>query len=440
MNITKENIDELNAVVKVEIEKSDYVDKVDKILKDYRKSANIPGFRKGFVPMSLVKKQYGKAVTIDEVNKLLQDSLGKYLVEEKLDVLGNPLPKPQDDLDWDAEQFSFEFELGLAPEFEVNLKPKKAITHYNITADKKMVDKQVENLQKQYGKLISQEEATKTSEVTGKFFNEEEGIDNSTTFVVKELKGKANEKLLIGSKVDDVITFKTKKLFGESNDLVQHLKITKDKAKDLDVEVQFTVSEINERELADLDQEFFDKLFGKDVVKTVTELKEKIKTDSEKQFEQQSDQKLLNDVTESLIENTKFDLPAEFLQKWMQTSGENPLSEEDAKAEYEKSEKAIRYQLIESKLIAKFDLKVKFEELKAFSNDMIKMQMAQFGQMNPTEKELDDISARILSNQEEVKRISDQLMSKKMLDLFKKEVKLKEKKITFDDFVKEFYS
>ena len=156
MNITRENIDQLNAVVKVDIAKEDYSDKVEKILTDYRKSANIPGFRKGHVPMSLVKKQYGKAVLVDEVNKLLQDAIGKYLVEEKLDVLGNPLPKPQDNLDWDSDAFSFEFELGLAPEFDVKLKGKKAITRYNIVADDKMIDNQVDHIRKQYGKLISE--------------------------------------------------------------------------------------------------------------------------------------------------------------------------------------------------------------------------------------------------------------------------------------------
>ena len=153
MNITRQNIDELNAVVKVDIAKEDYSDKVEKILVDYRKSANIPGFRKGHVPMSLVKKQYGKAVLVDEVNKLLQDAIGKYLVEEKLDVLGNPLPKPQDDLDWDSDAFSFEFELGLAPEFDVKLKSKKAIIQYSIVADDKMINNQVEHIQKQYGKF-----------------------------------------------------------------------------------------------------------------------------------------------------------------------------------------------------------------------------------------------------------------------------------------------
>lgn len=440
MNITRENIDALNAVVKVDIAKEDYSDKVEKILTDYRKSANIPGFRKGHVPMVMVKKQYGKAVLVDEVNKLLQDALGKYLVEEKLDVLGNPLPKPQDDLDWDADAFSFEFELGLAPEFDVNLKSKKPIMHYNIVADDKMINNQVEHIQKQYGKLVSQNEVTKDSEITGKFTNAEKGIENVATITLDKLKGKTNPKKLIGAKVGDVITLKTKGLFNDDHDLMTFLKVSHDDAHGLDVEVDFEISEINERELADLDQELFDKLFGPKVVTSVTELKEKIKTDSEKQFAQQGDQKLLNDVTEYLVDNTKFDLPAEFLQKWMQTAGEEPMTEEQAKEEYEKSEKSMRYQLIEGKLIAEHNLQVQFEELKAYAMEMIKGQMAQFGQMNPSEKELEDIAARIMSNQEEVKRLSEQLMSQKLLNLYKTEANLKTKEITYDDFVKEFYS
>lgn len=440
MNITRENIDALNAVVKVDIAKEDYSDKVEKILSDYRKSANIPGFRKGHVPMGMVKKQYGKAVLVDEVNKLLQDALGKYLVEEKLDVLGNPLPKAQDDLDWDAEAFTFEFELGLAPEFEVELKSKKPITHYNIVADDKMINNQIEHIQKQYGKIVSQSEVTENSEITGTFTIEDKDINNSAMLTLDKLKGKTNPKKFIGAKVGDVITLNTKGLFNDDHDLMTYLKVSHDDAHGLDTEVNFEITEINERELADLDQELFDKLFGKGVVTSVNELKEKIKEDSEKQFAQQGDQKLLNDVTENLIENTKFDLPASFLQKWMQTAGEEEMTEEQAKEEYEKSEKSMRYQLIEGKLIQDHNLQVQFEELKAYAMEMIKGQMAQFGQMNPTEKELEDIAARILGNQDEVKRISEQLMSQKLLKLYKTEANIKTKDITYDDFVKEFYS
>ncbi len=439
MNITRENIDELNAVVKVDIAKEDYSDKVEKILTDYRKSANIPGFRKGHVPMGLVKKQYGKAVLVDEVNKLLQDALNKYLTEEKLDVLGQPLPKPQDHIDWNSDKFSFEFELGLAPEFDIKLKGKKAITHYNIVADDKMIDEQVERIQKQYGKIISQDTVEKDSEITGTFKNEEKEIDNTVTLTLDKFKGKATEKKFVGAKVGDVITLKTKGLYDDDHELMHALKLGHDKVHGLNIDVTFTITEINQRELADLDQELFDKLFGPKAVTSVTEMKNKIKEDSEKQFKQQADQKLLNDVTEYLVDSTKFDLPAEFLQKWMQTAGEQPLDESQAKEEYEKSEKSLRYQLIEGKLITDNDIQVTIEDIKDHAKNMIKMQMAQFGQMNPSEKELEDIAARVLSNQEEARRISEQIISQRLLDVYKEKANLKVKELSYDKFVKEVY-
>ena len=439
MNITRENKDTLNAVVTIDIEKKDYAEKVDKILLDYRKSANIPGFRKGQVPMGLVKKQYGKAVTIDEVNKLLQESLGKYLSDEKLDVLGSPLPMAQDSIDWDMDPISFAFEIGLSPKFEIKLKGRRALTHYNIVADDKLIQEQITNIQKQYGQLISKNVASDGDELTGVFFNDQADIDSTTTLSLDKIKGRSNLKKFIAAKIGDVITLKTKGLFKDEKDAETYFKIDAAAAKGLNTQVTFTISEIKSRGLADLDQELFDKLFGKDKVKSVTELKDKLNADAEKQFVQQSDQKLLNDVTEYLVDNTKFKLPAEFLQKWLQTAGEEPMDESQAKEEYEKSEKSMRYQLIESKLIVDNKLQVNFEDLKAFAGQMIKGQMAQFGQLNPSLKEVEDIVARVLSNKDEVKRMSEQLTSQKLLAFYKENAKLKVKKLSYDAFVKEVY-
>jgi len=440
MNITKKDIDSLNAVVTVEISKEDYSDKVNSVLDNYRKNANIPGFRKGHVPMGMVKKQYGTAVLVEEVNKLLQENLHKYLTEEKLDVLGNPLPKNETEIDWKSENFSFEFELGLAPEFTVDVKGKKAITHYNIVADDKMLDNQVTTIRKQYGKLISKDVVAANDEVTGTFTATEKEINNKTTLELDLVKGKKQLKALTGAKVGDVITLATKGLFADDHDNQRMLGVSHEDAHGLDIDVTFTVEEINTRELADMNQELFDKLFGEGVVTSEEELKQKIKEDAEGQFVQQSDQKLLNDVVENLIENTKFDLPDAFLQRWIQVAGENPLTEEQAKEEYERTEKGLRYQLIEGKLRAEHNLQVSFDELKDYSKGMIKAQMAQFGQMNPTDEEVEGIVARIMGNQDEVKRLSEQLNTNKMLQFFKENAKLKTKEISYEKFIKEAYS
>lgn len=439
MNITKEQIDPLNAVLKVELSREDYQEKVDTILKDYRKNANIPGFRKGQVPMGLIKKQYGKSVLVDEVNKLLQDNLNNYLTEEKLDVLGNPLPKQQDNFNWDAEELAFEFELGLAPDFEVSLTPKKGIPHFKIVADKKMIDEQVDRIRKQYGKLVGQSEVGAENEVTGTFVNEDAEINHKTTLELSKLKSKKALNALKGKKAGDTVSLKTKGLFKEDYLLPGMLGIPREKAEGLDIEVDFTIEEINLREPAELTQELYDKLFGPDAVHSEKEMREKIKADSEGQFQQQSDQKLINDVTEKLIETTKFDLPTEFLKKWMQNTGEKVLSEEEATDEFERSEKGLRYQLIEGKLIKEHGLELQFEELRDFAKGFIRSQMAQYGQSEPKEEDLDAIAARVLSNQDEVKRLSEQLMSQKLLDLYKEKANLKTREVTYDDFVKEVY-
>jgi len=439
MNITKENLDALNAVIKIDIAEKDYKEKVDKILADYRKNANIPGFRKGQVPMGMIKKQYGQAVMVDEINKLLQEALNKYLIDEKLDILGNPLPKPSPDFSWDKADFTFEFELGLAPEFEVNLQPKKAIECYKIVTDKKMLDKEVTNLRERYGKIKTTKKVTKDSNLTGTFKNEEKKIDKKATFKFEKIAGKKQQKELLDAKIGDVVTLKTKGLFEDDHFMQNILGVSHDDAHGLDIDVTFTIEEITKTELAELNQEFFDKLFGKDVVKTEKELVAKLKEDIEKQFEQQSDQQLLNAVTESLIENTKFDLPAEFLQKWLSATGENPITPEQAKEQYEQSEKGLRYQLIEGKIATSNNLQVSYEELVDYTKGYIKQQMAQYGNTSPEEKELNDIANRVLENKDEAKKLQDQLVSQKLLKFYKENVKLKTKEVTYDKFVKEVY-
>ena len=439
MDITRENTDALNAVVKVDIIADDYQPKVDKILVDYRKKADIPGFRKGHVPMGMIKKQYEKSVMIDEVNKLLQDSLNKYLTEEKIEILGNPIPKSQENFTWDTKNFSFEFELGLVPQFEVNLTSKKKITQYVINADDSLIDKEVENLQSRYGKMSAVDIINENTNVTGTFVNEEKEIENKSTINLSDIKGKTNLKKFVGSKVGDVIELKTKSLFSDDSKLMGALGLSNEEIEGLNIKVLFTIEETTEIELADLDQELFDKLFTDGSVKSVTELRNKIKEDAEKQFLQQADQQLLNSVTEFLIDNTSFDLPSEFLQKWLATAGEKQLTSEEAAEEYNKSEKGLRYQLIQEKILKENDIKLDYEELKEYAKGFIRTQMAQFGNMNPEDAELDDIANRILGNQEEAKKLQDQLMSQKLMTFYKEKMTFKTKKVTYEGLIKEVY-
>jgi trigger factor len=439
MNITRTNVDALNAVLTVPVTKDDYADKVQKVLADYRKNAAIPGFRKGTVPMSLIQKQYGKAVLLEEVNKILQEKLNSYLVEEKLDILGNPLPKVTQDFDWETENYNFDFELGLAPEFTVDLSAKNTITSYTIIADDKMLNDQVERIQKQYGKLISKETVEEGDDLNVTFINEANGINNTTSISLDVFKDKKAAKKFIGKKVGDVVSIGTKGLFDDDHKLMDYMKVDHDLVHGLDVDVDVKIEGITTSEKAELNQELFDKLFGEGIVTSVEEVKVKIKEDAEKQFVQQADQKFLNDVTEFLLESTKFDLPSEFLIKWLQNSGEQPLSEAQAREEFAKSEKGLRYQLIEGKIMTENQLQITFEDLKAFTSELIKKQMAQFGQMNPTQEDIDGIVARVLSNQDEARRLSEQVMSEKMLQLFKEKVKTKSKEVSYEQFVKEMY-
>ena len=439
MKVSRKDIDKLNSVLKIEIDKKDYGSNVDKVLVDYKKKANIPGFRKGHTPIGLIKKQYGLSIKVDEVNKLMQKGLNDFLTKEKLAILGNPIPKDNKELDWSLDEMFFEFEIGLSPEFEVSLKNKKAIESFEIEADSKMINSQIENIQNQYGKLVSKTKVEDGFELNGSFTNKELDVDNTSTFQLKNIKGKSNQQSIKNMKIGDIVSLKTKGLFVKDADLDFHLKL-KDENKDVISQIDFNLKEINEKIPADLDQELFDKLFGKDTVKSVTELKKKLKGDAEKNFVNQSDQKLLNDVTEYLVENTKFNLPDIFLKKWMQTAGENKLTIEEAEAEYEKSEKGLRYQLIESKIIEKNEIKIDADQIKNFSKELIKTQMLQYGQANPPEKELESISQRILSNKDEVKRISDQLLSQKLITLFKSELKFKVNKVSYEKFIEMAYS
>ncbi|CAM3974069.1 trigger factor [Flavobacterium weaverense] len=439
MDIKRVAIDAVNETIVMTVVHMDYKGQVAKRINEKMPLATVKGFRKGAVPKDLVEKQYGKSIKQEEVQKVVDLALERFVQSERLNLLGTPLPKVNENFSWDAEELVFEYEIGLVPDFTLDLEGKNDVVKYIVTADDKLIDGQVARIQKQFGTAIPQEAVVADSDITGTFVNEEAGINNATTISLDLFKDKATADKFIGKKVGDVVTVNTSGLFEDAHQLMDVMKIGHDDVHTIAVDVDFTIEAINGAELAELNQELFDKLFGAGTVATLEELKAKIKEDAETQFAQQADQKLLADVQDFLIESTKFDLPAEFLKKWLQTVGEKKLSPEEAEVEYARSERGLRFQLIEGRAMATNEIKVTFEDLKSFTTKNIRQQMAQFGQTNPTDEEVQGIVARVLSNQDEVKRLSDQVVGEKMLDLFKEKANPKTKEVTYEEFIAASY-
>lgn len=439
MNIRRIPVSAVNEIIEIEIMHADYKGQVAKKINEKMPLATVKGFRKGQVPKDLVEKQYGKAIKQEEVKKVVDLALERFLETERINMLGTPLPIEKEIFNWEMENLTFQYEIGLVPYFELNLDAETNITKYKIIADDKMVDEQVIRIQKQFGKPILQDVVSEISEIDGTFTNELSGINNQTFITLNLFKDKNTAAKFIGKKVGDVVTLNTKDLFVDDHMLMDYLKVGHDDVHDLNIDVDFTIEIINNIELAELNQELFDKLFGEGTVSNLDDLKVKIKEDAEKQFAQQSAEKLRRDVEDFHIANTKFDLPKDFLVKWLQTVGEKQLTPTEAEIEYYRSEPALRFQLIEGKAMAQSDIKVNFEDLKTFTMQNIRVQMAQFGQHNATDQEVEGIVARVLSNQDEVKRLSEMVVKDKLFKSLVEKANPTEKEVSYDQFVAAMY-
>ncbi|WP_312311951.1 trigger factor [Empedobacter brevis] len=426
MNITKNTTDKLNAVLTVTVDKADYQEKVVDVLNQYRKTANIKGFRKGQVPMSFVKKQYEQAVIFDTVNEILQKSVSDYINTEKLSILGNPVPVIKD-VDWDADQLSFDFELGLAPEFDVDLS-KVEVESYKVKVADDEIQKYVDNFASRFGSLKSLTEAE--AEAVLKVEAAIEGQEAKPTFIrLEELK---DASAFIGKKVGDVVEVNSNDIFDTAEEAAQQLNT---EVSEEGTKVAYTIKEINKAEKAEVNQELFDKVYGEGAVDTEEAFRNKIKEESENMYSKESDKQIINDVVAKLLDTVKFDLPTEFLTKWLITSNENVTSEEQAKEELTKMDKGLRYQLIEAKIAEVNNVEVNAEEVKEAAFAAIKDQLKMYGQTSIPEETLQQIAMSALQNQEEYNRLSYQVFTDKMLDIFKNNVKLNEKEVTFDEFV-----
>ncbi len=439
MDIRRIAINEVTEIIEINVFLSDYKGQVAKRINEKMPLATIKGFRKGAVPKDLVAKQYGPALKKEEVKKVVDLALERFITNERLNLLGTPLAIEKEIFNWEQENLTFQYEIGLAPFFALDLDAKTNVTKYIITADDKMIDEQVVRIQKQFGTLTPAETITSDSEISATFVNESAGINANTPFELSIFKDKATADKFLGKKVGDVVTVNTLGLFEDDHKLMDIFKVNHDIVHTLNVDLEVTIDSVNAVQQAELNQELFDKLFGAGNVATLAELKAKIKEDAEAQFAQQAEQKLTDDVVNALIANTKFDLPKDFLIKWLQTAGEKNLTKAEAEIEYNRSENGLRFQMIEGRAMAQTDIKINFEDLKTFTARNIRQQMAQFGQTNPTDQEVEGIVARVLSNQDEVKRLSEQVMKDKLLQLLVEKANPTTKTVTYEQFIKESY-
>ena len=444
MNISKQNIDSLNSILKIELSRADYQDRVNTVLTDYRKTADMPGFRKGKVPMSVVKKRYGIPVKVEEINKIISDSLTKYIIDEKLDILGNPLPKEGEQIDWEhQEDFVFEYELGLSPCFELKISKKNKIDYYNIKADDVMIDRYAEDIAKRYGKMSTPDKVQEKDLVYGTFqeldaegIAVEGGITNQASVSLDAVKIKKLKNEFIGSEKGAVIILDPKKAFENDTDAAAMLNIGKEAYADLKAKFSFTIDNISRMQPAELNTELFDKVYGEGVVKNEKEFRAKIVAEAEQMFIGDADRKFQNDAVDFLLEKTSFDLPEAFLKRWMQTVSEKPVTLDEIEQDFEGYKKSLKWQIIENKIAKENNLSVTKEEAVAETKKLIRAQMAQYGQVSPEEEQLEKYAHQVLAKKEEEKNIYDRIFASKLTVFFKSAFKINEKEISYENFMK----
>ena len=445
MKITQGKAKNMMTTIKIEVTESDYSEKVTDILKRYRKDAVVPGFRKGKTPMSIIEKQYKTSVVVDEVNKLLQDSLYKHITENKVKVLGSPMPLSDNEIDWkNNSDFIFEYEVGLAPEFDVKISKKDKLDFYKIEADKKLVDNYCNDIAKRYGKMSNPSKSIAgdlvyclIQQLDSNGNIDSSGISNEATVSIDTIKEKKYQKMFIGVEPDVKFNLNVKKVFSNKSDLSAMLKISQGELENLSNDLfEFTIIRINRLAPAVFDNELFNKVYPDGKVKNLKEFKNKIKEEAEKSFEVESDRMLKNDVVLYLVDKIKFDLPDEFLMKWLVKSSEKPLTIDQVKQDYPQYSKSLKWQLIENKILEEHKLKVDNDDLTNFTKEIVKKQMQQYGQAISDDKQIADIAENILKNEDERKRISNQLFDEKTLVIYKELFKLNQKSISYDEFVK----
>lgn len=448
MNIVRKDIDQSNAIITLRVEKADYTEKVEKTLRDYRKKANIPGFRPGMVPVGLVKKMYGKAVLAEEINKIVSDELFKYIRENNVNMLGEPMPNEteQQEIDFNTqEDFEFVFDLGLAPEFDVEVTGKDKVKYYNVAVSDEMIENQVKSYTARYGKYVQEETVEEKDMLKGEMLELADGKVNESGIKLSDavltpayIKDEATKALFVNAKKGDVITINPAKAFDDAAEISSLLKISKDEAKNITSDFQFKIEGITRYHESAIDQDLFDKVYGEGVVTSEEEFKAKIKANIQESLQGDSDYKFGVDAREMLL--AKYDnlvFPDAFLKRWVLATNEN-LTVETLEADYSKMIADLKWQLIKDKIEKASDTKIETADIEEYAKKITKAQFAQYGMLGIDDELVDNYAKDMLKKEETLKSIIEKVAENKVFDVVKTKVKLETKEISIEDFNKMF--
>lgn len=446
MNISHENIDEINAVITVDLAAEDYNPQVNKAIKEQAKKAKLPGFRPGMVPLSHIKRTYGKAILFDEVNRLVSDSINQYIGDNKLEILGQPLPKDDDknDYNWDFnDAFSFKYEIGLAPQFEIPFTEKTKFTEYVIKADEETLESRIKNLRRSYGKMTNPEVSedgdvlyAELKQLDSEGSELDGGIVNTASVRTDLVDNAKIKKTLVGLKKDDEVTIDIKKAFNSAADIARILGIKEEEVDALEnATFSLAIKNVNRLEEAELNEDFYTKLFGEGLVSSEAEFRDKVKTEVEDMLVQNATQKLQNDLYLKGLDAVKADFPEAFLKRWLKAT--NPeIKENELEEGFADFVKNLKWTLIENRIISANGLEVKYEEVLALAKERIAAQIKMYSPgQDATDQQLAQYAVQLLGDKEQANRLFDEVKAMKVFDYLKGLVKLEQKEIEYNKFL-----
>ncbi len=441
MNIIKKDINALNAELSITLSPADYETKVENAIKKVAAKATLPGFRVGKVPVSLVKKQYGKGILVEEINKILNSTLQSYITENNIDILGNPMPKEDNVIDFEKQsEWTFNYEVGLSPQFDLKLDNSQSFEYNTVKIDDELVEKYLKDVKRNYGKPSNPEVAAETDvlyidivELDADNNIVAGGVFKSTSIGIDRLKNEAVKAKLTGATVDSKFVINANDLYDSAVDKSMSLGIDKELAEVFNANLQLTVRNIARMEDAELNQELFDKLYGAGNVNSEAEFRDKIKAELALMFTQDTDRKFVEGVEKTLVAKLNITLPDDFLKRWLMAVNEKPLTKEQLETEYPAYANSMKWKLIENKIIKGNNITVDIAEAKAEASNYVRSQYARYGQ-TPDETEVAKIADSILSKREEAQKIFEGIYSKKVLDVLKTSCKLENKEVSYNEF------